>query len=413
MNMENISVPEVYDSSSDFRIFKHWFQYCLSKLQYDTENLPNLYDPLKCPTQLLWMLADTMGFRYDNRLCEAFNRFVLLYFMAMIRNRGSQNGITLAAETNLKQFDISVMANDGYTINRGMPDEQFIEPNEIYYHRLDSTDLPVNSAYVTPHTDEGYIDIVYFSEQLPIDACIEYVRPIGMYCFQSYGVRMDARSKVYVDTALQTMMNDKISDVGRNRVADYSRKDYASLQKMEEDQSKPFKQYKGVPSETRDLAYKSNSLYEGTPTVDAGFRAMYSLQLCNNEHIMQALLPNSSEQLQQYIFGLGYDLSTGTVDDDYRMQPEAFDNGTKNWNLFYDKTVDERYTYKYETGPFGSSTTETDTKSPRTVPQVNPIMAQIGDAIIKSETATTIDYLHINSTGEVETETADKYNPQE
>ena len=106
MDMNNISLPEVYLDSEDFRLFKRWFVESLSKTQYDTENIFDLYDPLRCPTDLLWALADTMGFRYDDRLPASFNRLVLVYFMSMIYNRGSRDGVTLAAETNLAQFVI-------------------------------------------------------------------------------------------------------------------------------------------------------------------------------------------------------------------------------------------------------------------------------------------------------------------
>ena len=106
MYIENVSLPEVYTNSFDFRTFIKWFTLALSKTEYDIENALDLIDPLNCKSELLWMLADTMGFKYDNRLPVSFNRLVLVYFMSMIRNRGSKDGVTLAAETNLAQFVI-------------------------------------------------------------------------------------------------------------------------------------------------------------------------------------------------------------------------------------------------------------------------------------------------------------------
>ena len=160
MKISEIPVPEVYKESADFRFFLKWFETCLSKIKYDTDNMLDLYDPQRCPSNLLWLLADTMGFKYDTRLCTAFNRLVLLYFVSMIRNKGSKTGVTLAAEVNLAQFNIN---------NYG-------KEKDILYDRLEDTSIPVNSVYVTPHTKEGYIDIVYFSTEKPIDACVEYVR---------------------------------------------------------------------------------------------------------------------------------------------------------------------------------------------------------------------------------------------
>ena len=81
-------------------------------------------------------------------------------------------------------------------------DGTVVEPKDILYDRLEDTSIPVNSVAVTPHTAEGYIDVVYFSDRTPIDACIEYVRPLGMYCFQNAGVRMDARTKISIDARL-------------------------------------------------------------------------------------------------------------------------------------------------------------------------------------------------------------------
>lgn len=237
MEFNNISLPAVYTDSQDFRFFVDWFNTALSKVKYDTENLSDIYDPLRCSSSLIWALADTMGYKYDDRLCTAFNRLVLVYFQEMIRNKGSKNGITLAAETNLAQFNIDMQAA-GYT------DENNVEHlgNDILYERLENTSIPVNSVYVTPHTDKGYIDIVYFSTKIPKDACIEYVRPLGMYCFQSSGVKFDSRTKISIDARLtnisdtqRTNLDGSVENItmnfGPTQIAKYTRKDYASTQK--------------------------------------------------------------------------------------------------------------------------------------------------------------------------------------
>ena len=124
MNIQNVSVPEIYKSSQDFRFFLKWFARCLAQIQYDTENVVDLYDSLRCKTELLWMLADTMGYKYDDRLPPAYCRLVLLYFMSIIRNRGSKDGVTLAAEVNLAQFNIINYAFDTFV---------FIFKNNFFY----------------------------------------------------------------------------------------------------------------------------------------------------------------------------------------------------------------------------------------------------------------------------------------
>ena len=159
MKISDVSTPDVYKDSADFRFFLRWFEAALTKIHYDTEHAEDLQDPLKCPDWLLWMLADTMGFKYDSRLPVSFNRLVLVYFMSMIRNRGSKDGVTLAAEVNLRQFDIETIAGIGYENAEG----DWIPPKDILFNRLEDTSIPVNSVSVTPYTSQGYIDVVYLS----------------------------------------------------------------------------------------------------------------------------------------------------------------------------------------------------------------------------------------------------------
>lgn len=228
MDIKDLAIPEVYRESADFRFFLKWFSECLSRTTYDTENFFDLYDPLRCPEDLIWALADTMGYKFDSRLPASFNRLVLLYFMSMIRNRGSKDGVTLAAEANLAQFHI-LMDAAGYTDEDGNE----VPGKDILYNRLEDTSIPVNSVYVTPHTESGFIDVVYYSTRVPTDACIEYVRPLGMYLFQHAGVDFHARTKISIDARLtderdRTGLSDNF---GPTQVGHYTRYDYSSLQK--------------------------------------------------------------------------------------------------------------------------------------------------------------------------------------
>ena len=85
MQFSDVSIPEVYKESSDFRTFLKWFAESLTKIKYDTENLFDLYDAQRCKDSLLWMLADTIGFKYDNRLPTSFNR--LLFYVNYTQSR--------------------------------------------------------------------------------------------------------------------------------------------------------------------------------------------------------------------------------------------------------------------------------------------------------------------------------------
>lgn len=305
MQIKDIPVPEIYKESADFRFFLKWFDYALTKTQYDTINLLDLYDPLRCPKDLLWMLGDTMGYVYDNRegLCSAFNRFAMLYFMSMIKYKGSKTGVTLAAEVNLKQKDINAYGKE----------------NSINYDRLEDTSIPVNSVYVESNVEEGYIDVVYFTDEKPIDSCIEYVRPLGMYCFQHAGVRIDSATRISVDARLANA-DDYTGAIGTTRVGRYSRNDYARLQHMKNEPRQ-----ENNWEDTRKPAWKRSSTAETEPYLNAGYRALSSLQLANNEHIVKSLF-------SQPIFDLGY---SPIVDE----MPQV-DIDDPKYNLRYNRKVD-------------------------------------------------------------------------
>ena len=364
MNIEDISLPEVYKESADFRFFCNWFKLALTRIQYDTENLFDLYDALRCPAHLLWMLGDTIGFKYDDRLPAAYNRLVILYFMSMIRNKGSKDGVTLAAEVNLAQFNIL----------------DYGKENDVLYDRLEDTSVPVNSVYVTPHTSKGYIDVVYFSTKKPIDVCIEYVRPIGMYLFQHSGVRYDARTKISVDARLTNARDVGIS-IGATHVGHYRREDYARMQKSRIGQECD-------AEHVRNEVYYRNSKAEGhtNPAIDPGYRALYSLQLANNEHIVKSLIDP--------IFSLGYGPQTvqTTYPNNY-LKPGHRDD--PEWNLRYNRRLEESISQDVYTVDADRTT---NILKPR--PAVNPIVVKLGDAISLNSDNT--KYTHVNSEGKIE-----------
>lgn len=347
MNIRDVNVPDCYDDSADFRFFLDWISGCLEKTRYDHEHFLDLYDPLRCPEWLLWMLSDTIGYKRDDRLPAAFCRLVLMYFMSMIRLKGSKDGVTLAAEVNLAQFNL---------LEYGVEDE-------IYYNRLEDSSIPVNSVYVTPYVDKGYFDVVYFATDVPIDACIEYVRPLGMYMFQHAGVRFDAKAEISVDARL-TNVNDLNISIGPTRVGHYSREDYARLQKMTNEEDRNPNQ-----SHDRRLAWRSNSDVQEAD-INPGLRAIYSLQLSNNDHMYRSLL--------KPIFDLGYEPQDDSQEAQDRMnESDKFldnANNPKWWNLRYDRESDEFIAKELMVNDRVDGATTSK-------PRVAPTMGVLGDAI--------------------------------
>lgn len=377
MNISDISTPEIYNQSSDFRFFIKWFSESLSKISFDTENLLDLYDPLRCKSELLWMLAWTMGYKYDDRLPCAYNRLVLVYFMSMIRHKGSKDGVTLAAECNLAQFSI---------LNYG-------KKHDILYDRLEDTSLPSNSVYVTSNTDKGYIDVVYFSTNKPVDACIEYVRPVGMYVFQNAGVRMDSRTKISVDARLTDTQDMRIS-IGPTHIGHYRREDYARMQQMADEHNHQVNR-----NHSRNSVYYRNSQFEKVPNaaINPGWRALYSLQLCNNDHVTQSLIDP--------IFSLGYgpqDVNT-TYPDSY-IKPPYQDKPI--WNLRYDKDLDDHIidiSSEESDIHYAPNVSVIDESRDQSIikpnPRVNPIMSKLGDSISLDDS--NIRYTKVDDSGNI------------
>ena len=346
MTFSDIPVPEVYKESADFRFFLRWIELCFSELGNKTNGLINLLDPQRCPSEFLWMLGDTCGYKYDDRMSKAFNRLVLLYFAKLIRYRGCYNGITFAAQLNLAQFNLLNYAKE----------------NEALEDRLEDTSVPVNAVYVSSNVEKGYIDIVYYSENIPTDACLEYVRPIGMYCFTHAGVSVNARTKVSIDARLAGMQDLQMKP-SPTFVAHYRREDYARLQKY-------------LDPETDKLAprrpvYKRNMKYEGQPTIglDPGYRSLYSLQLSNNEHIVKALLPSLEEPEKIFDIGYGPQNVETVYPDDYLKDPD-----NPMYNLRLNRELEESYSPSVYTVEQAD-----DILTPK--PAVNPPMVTLGDAI--------------------------------
>ena len=352
MKITDIPVPEAYKESYDFRFFLKWVELCFTQLQYDIENLVDLLDPERCPEWLVWLLGDTMGYKYDDRVITSVNRLVMLYFMSLIRNKGSRTGMMLAAEVNLAQFNLTDYAKE----------------NEVYENRIADTSIPVNSVYVTPHTEEGYIDVVYFSDRIPVDICTEYVRPLGMYMFTHAGVRIDSRTKISVDARL-TDSNCVHLDIGPTRIGHYRRDDYASLQRM----INPISH--NLQMEKRHPVYYRNSKYEGHTSriLEPGYRSLYSLQISNNEHIVKSLI-------QEPIFSIGF----GPQDVSVRYPDNYYKNSDRpEFNLRYDRDLDRSIS---EDTYVNDADRTTSIVNPR--PAVNPVMSTLGDAISLNDTNT-------------------------
>ena len=118
--------------------------------------------------------------------------------------------------------------------------------------------------------------------------------------------------------------------------------------------------------------YARNSEAEEEPTVNAGYRALNSLQMSNNEHIVKSLF-------SQPIFSLGI---SPTVDTETEV-----DITDPKYNLRYNRTIDsdtQRPIVDAETSYLPVDTLNKDTAEQHynaPVPKVDGIMTQAGEPL--------------------------------
>lgn len=143
-------VPKVYQSR-DYKAFLTLLDVILTTSKYEIDNLLDLYDPETCPSGLLPYLAHYVGYVYNYTDTIQENRNIIKNFNAMIRNRGSETGITLAAALSLS----------------GSDNKDFI------------SDLKYLS--ITVNYEKGLIEILYPREKTKVRNLLDWVRPVGMY----------------------------------------------------------------------------------------------------------------------------------------------------------------------------------------------------------------------------------------
>jgi hypothetical protein len=296
--------PEVYwRESEEFQVFLNTIDQAFSETFDKTERITDNLDPLQVQENIIPLLAHRLGFVYDWRFQPQFNRLVLYHFPSMIYNRGSRTGITIGALTNLASLGLDskdatsdrefeyfhynwrddysrgVTAIDKDTGNitfngtdNGADPKLTVRSDAVNFEaemraraitedRLDETALPNNAVSVSVNTDAFmrdshgrvrfvrnepyYINVVYFSETVPVDACLEYVRPLGLYLFQQAGVKLSANNRVLLHPTLGDQFDNNIpTPNGSQRInprekfspsiyggiGDYNRADFTTLQ---------------------------------------------------------------------------------------------------------------------------------------------------------------------------------------
>lgn len=147
-------VPYVYKQSRDYQALCKILDLIINATKVDIDTFVNLLSPEKCPDHMLPLLADYVGYEYDNKESYDTNRLIIKYFPYLIHNRGSELGVKLAT---------------ALTVNAagGIDDLMSLENFKVEYSKKDGK----------------IIIYIYYPNYLSkIKDLIEVVRPAGVRC---------------------------------------------------------------------------------------------------------------------------------------------------------------------------------------------------------------------------------------
>lgn len=99
------NVPYIYRNSRDYQAILKLLDLILTAIKENIDDLLQIYDPEKCPEQLLPLLASFVGYEYDIKETVQANRLIIANYQNIIHNRGSETGITIAAALSFNAAD--------------------------------------------------------------------------------------------------------------------------------------------------------------------------------------------------------------------------------------------------------------------------------------------------------------------
>lgn len=154
-------IPEVYSRERDMQVFTTLIDMILTSCKYDVDNLYRVYDAMVCPEEFLPKLGDTLNYKYDDANTVTSNRKILDVFMTMMKHKGSEIGLLMAAALCLTSLDISVRNLETADVNTD------------YINAL--KDLEIKYDY-----ENAIIKIDYPNIYTQVRYLLDYVRPVGM-----------------------------------------------------------------------------------------------------------------------------------------------------------------------------------------------------------------------------------------
>lgn len=223
MKVEHM-IPNIYEQSYDMRIIARLIDAEAEILRYYTEHILDCYSPEHCPQNLLEVLAEHIGFDYQELKSVMYNRVVLKNFIKnMIRYRGSATGIGNAAAIDIRYRQTYPQYYfDPESAKQGQP---WVE-NPEYGQQIPMTfheSIDINKTWIDTDVEAGiiYLFIIasdYFPKITPgmsteekkanyeermrrlLDLAYlqEYVRPVGMYLLPMVARKVNPQTDITV-----------------------------------------------------------------------------------------------------------------------------------------------------------------------------------------------------------------------
>ena len=166
-------LPWVLRQSRDIQALCKTLDLLINDFKTNSDYWTTLIDVDSCPDKLLPLLASYVGYKYDYTESYSSNRLIIKHYPEMIRNRGSEIGMSLATALSVNTL------------------------GEI--DRVEA--LAMFNIYYTQNEGKVKIYIYYPSNLSKIRDLIEVVRPARM-CFRINTCRFSTNYRWYKNTFL-------------------------------------------------------------------------------------------------------------------------------------------------------------------------------------------------------------------
>lgn len=205
MHYTKNDVPKILRDSRDFQVFLRLLDIVYNTSEYDTTHLYNLYDADECPSEFLPLLANLIGYKYDNSISVAQNRFIIKNYKSLMRAKGSPKGIKLAVILSvLSEMYDTTKDELGNTISK-VSDEDV---------------KGLSSVSIDYDYPNGVIKIYYPPRRHKTKDLVDAVRPIGMRVeyYDSDSINISDQLLAYdnyranIRNASNTITNDSSAD---------------------------------------------------------------------------------------------------------------------------------------------------------------------------------------------------------